>query len=330
MSVSQSENPGRRAERARVAVVQFAPKLGRVDENIRKVSQLCAKLQPRSVDLVCLPEMAFTGYMFPSALAITPYLEDPLTGPTSSFCATLAKRLSCYVMAGYPERLPPSEVQKQIIQDEETGEEKEVHQVGANSAVVYGPEGTCILNYRKTNLFRTDRTWAKPGTGLATLHLPAPLHTITLGICNDLNPHPPSIWTSLEDGPYEIAQHCIDTKSRVLIMLNAWLASGSGKEVSDENNERVDWTTINYWAVRMRPLWADDKLGKEKSSPGTGRGDTEQVHETFALICNRCGEEDGTKFAGSSALFSLRRNSGKPRLINCLDRYTEGITIWNI
>lgn len=41
--------------------------------------------------------------------------------------------------------------------------EKEVQQVGANSAVVYDPNGVRIGDYRKTNLFETDMTWAKPG-----------------------------------------------------------------------------------------------------------------------------------------------------------------------
>lgn len=35
--------------------------------------------------------------------------------------------------------------------------------VGANSAVLCGPNGYFIGNYRKTNLFATDRTWAKAG-----------------------------------------------------------------------------------------------------------------------------------------------------------------------
>ena len=35
--------------------------------------------------------------------------------------------------------------------------------VGANSAILAGPEGDSI-GYRKTNMFETDKTWAKPGT----------------------------------------------------------------------------------------------------------------------------------------------------------------------
>lgn len=75
-----------------------------------------------------------TGYVYPSATSITPYLEPPRTGPTSLFCADLATRLKCHVVAGYPELLGPEE-----IQDEK---------VGANSAVVYGPTGEWVGGYR--------------------------------------------------------------------------------------------------------------------------------------------------------------------------------------
>jgi hypothetical protein len=35
--------------------------------------------------------------------------------------------------------------------------------VGANSAVVYAPDGTFVLNYRKSHLYPMDKPWAKPG-----------------------------------------------------------------------------------------------------------------------------------------------------------------------
>lgn len=74
------------------------------------------------------------------------------------FCAELARKLHCYVVGGFPERLEPHEVEK----DTDSGG-KLVERVGANSAVLYGPDGVWIGGYRKTNLFETDQTWAKPG-----------------------------------------------------------------------------------------------------------------------------------------------------------------------
>jgi protein N-terminal amidase len=99
------------------------------------------------------------GYNFESASAIFPFLEHPQTGVTSQFCASVAQRLGCHVAAGYPERLEPDEVGKRTM--EEDGSVVDI--VGANSAVVYGPDGTRVGHHRKSHLFRTDKPWAKPG-----------------------------------------------------------------------------------------------------------------------------------------------------------------------
>ena len=103
--------------------------------------------------------MAFSGYVFENAAAITPYLEHPRTGTTSQFCSDLAKRLQCFVVAGYPEKLS-------------LAEDRKIDQVGANSAAFYGPDGEWVGGYRKTHLFETDLTWAKPGVGCFFLIMP--------------------------------------------------------------------------------------------------------------------------------------------------------------
>ena len=102
-----------------------------------------------------------TGYAFADANAVSPYLEEPETGPTSQFCLQLARRLHCHVVAGYPERLTPQEPRKPVL--DQTPYEMVTEEVGANSAVLYGPNGELLGNYRKTNPFETDMTWAKPG-----------------------------------------------------------------------------------------------------------------------------------------------------------------------
>ncbi|RXW24096.1 hypothetical protein EST38_g1767 [Candolleomyces aberdarensis] len=122
--------------------------------------------------------MAFSGYVFENASAITPYLEEPRLGPTSQFCSEIAKRLGCYVLAGYPERLSAEE-DKPPLEALVRTESASGLAVGANSAVLYDPEGSWAGGYRKTNLYDTDKTWAKAGIGFATYHLPSPLRTKT-------------------------------------------------------------------------------------------------------------------------------------------------------
>ncbi|EIN12801.1 carbon-nitrogen hydrolase [Punctularia strigosozonata HHB-11173 SS5] len=292
---------------ARIAVIQYAPKIGHVSENISRATALCADLEPGSVDLVCLPEMVFSGYVFRDASHIAPYLETPRKGPTSVFCSLLADRLRCYVLAGYPEKIDPAERPKM-----------RPWTIGYNSAVLYGPGGIFVGNYRKTNLYDTDMSWAEPGAGFATFNLPAPLGRLSLGICMDLNAQPPAVWT-LEEGPYELAEHCLSTRSRVLVVLNAWLDS-----LEDEDAE-TDWSTLNYWAARLRPLWRNrGSVLAQAVTPSQPHAE----HVTV-IICNRSGKESGIKFAGSSALFQMHPGVGKPRLVDAMSRREEGIRVWD-
>jgi protein N-terminal amidase len=116
------------------------------------------------------PRLLLLGYAFESASAILPFLEHPQTGATSQFCASIAQRLGCHVAAGYPERLEPHEVGKRTLEEEGDGGGggvRVVDVVGANSAVLYGPDGTRVGHYRKSHLFYMDKVWAKPGESVA-------------------------------------------------------------------------------------------------------------------------------------------------------------------
>ncbi|KAJ3747598.1 carbon-nitrogen hydrolase [Lentinula detonsa] len=309
----------------RIAVVQFAPKIGQVQVNLARAKELCRQLKPRSIDLVCFPEMIMSGYNFENAQAIFPHLEHPKTGPTSRFCAELASQLKCYVFAGYPERLLGDEAPKDFTESREELEMDSRTTVGANSAVLYGPGGEWVGHYRKTNLFVTDKSWAKPGTGFATFHLPSPLRTLSFGICNDLNVAESDTWT-LEEGPYEIANYALTQNADILVLLNAWLDSAK------EESEDMDWHTLNYWAARLRPLWANGNGNTNSAAENMQEEDVESVNgkEMIVVVCNRTGEEKGKIFAGSSAIYSMRQGLGRPKLLDMMGRKEEGVRVWNL
>ncbi|KAH7876082.1 carbon-nitrogen hydrolase [Lentinula edodes] len=305
----------------RIAVVQFSPKIGQVQVNVARARELCRQLKPRSIDLVCLPEMIMSGYNFQDAQAISPYLEHPKKGPTSQFCSELAGRLKCYVFAGYPEKLTDEEAP--LSKEESTSEAGNSQTVGANSAVLYGPNGEWVGHYRKTNLFVTDKSWAKPGTGFATFLLPSPLRTLSFGICNDLNVSDSDIWTP-EDGPYEIADYALSQNANILVLLNAWLDSGK------EEFEDTDWDTLNYWAARLRPLWVNNLAGPNTNEIVEEDNENANGKEMIVVVCNRTGEENGKTFAGSSAIYSMRQGYGRPKLLDMMGRKEEGVRVWNI
>ena len=252
---------------------------------------------------------------------------------TSQLCSELAKKLECYVIAGYPERLTDEELQTESFNEDgspEVESSSKTKTVGANSAAMYGPDGEWVGGYRKTHLFETDKTWAKAGKtsstprmsgllpdgtagdGFATFSLPSPLRTMGLGICMDLNPQIPE-WR-LAEGPYEIADYCISKKANLLILLNAWL--DSGKETEEVN----DWSTLNYWAARLRPLWTDGSEGSaseddtSEDQPDSKADSEQRGDETVVVICNRSGEENGKRPINSSSS-SLTERSIKVKLL---------------
>jgi len=267
--------------------------------------------------------MAFTGYVFHSAAAILPYLEDPHSGPTASFCSAIARALHCHVAAGLPVRLDQSESRAiragnsafSNYQRDPYGRGNDIDQVGANAAVLCDPSGAVRVTYRKTNLFRSDVPWAKPGPGFLTLDLPAPLGTTALGICMDLNPR---IGTLNGAETSDLAEHCLRTRARVLIMLNAWLSS-EDEDGQEDVESTEDWDTIQYWAYRLGPLYS----GPKPDGPG-------EPDETFVIMCNRTGTEEGVTFAGSSALFRCQRGFGRAQLIDAMGRHEEGVRIWSV
>lgn len=108
-----------------------------------------------------------------------------------------------------------------------------------------------------------------------TFRLPPPLNLVSLGICMDINVQRPLEWTSIE-GPYEIASHCITEKSNLLVLLNAWL------DIPEDADEDYAWTTMNFWAHRLRPLW--------ERREGTPISDQREMN---VVICNRTGNENG-------------------------------------
>lgn len=296
----------------RIGLVQFDPKVEEVEYNIRKVKELTASLDPGSVDLLCLPEMAFSGYVFPTATSILPFVERPGASPSKDACAEIAQRLGCYVIAGYP--APTISIQESKEQVE--GDSKSVTDgdkgepagegVARNNAVVVDPSGKVIHEYTKTNMFESDLPWAQPGSGFSTFttSLKA-LGTISVAICMDLNPHPPNVWTSI-DGPYELADYCIENGVQTLILLCAWLRS------EDSEDTPFDGATASYWIARLRPLW---RSGSDKYT---------------VIICNRTGTERGSTFAGTSIVLRSQADELLPKVLTVMGREEEAVRIVDV
>ena len=123
-------------------------------------------------------------------------------------------------------------------------------------------------------------------------------------------------WT-LPEGPYELADHCLENRTNLLVLLNAWLYSGQEehdgliveeRENEDEKGEGSqdgpDRSTIDFWAARLWPLWRKDARNSyAPTTQSSGSAGDEQsgikqenglhTHETSVIVCNRTGEENG-------------------------------------
>ena len=122
----------------RVAFVQGRPRFGRVEENLERGLALAAGV---TADLVVLPELWSSGYVFSSHAEVASLAEDPKTGPTARAVQAAARREKRHYVAGFPER----------------------HRGRFyNSAMLVSPSGVKAI-YRKLHLFEREQEWFSPG-----------------------------------------------------------------------------------------------------------------------------------------------------------------------
>ncbi len=150
----------------RVAAIQFEPTRGPSSGSLFRLLPLVEQAAA-DADLVVCPEMAATGYLFPSAEEARKVAETP-TGPTFQALSVIAERHRCWVVCGFAE---------------------DAGDVLYNSAMVIAPDGTLVFVYRKLLLYDPDYNWARPGdAGVAILEMGG--LRVSVGICMDLNnPH---------------------------------------------------------------------------------------------------------------------------------------------
>jgi len=151
--------------KVKVAVAQFDPTLGKVDENKVAIRSLVTEAASRGARLLVLPEMATTGYLFRDRAEALPYAE-PVPGPCTERIASLCRERSIYIVAGLLEI------------DTASG-------FLYNTAVLVGPDGY-LGKYRKTHPFITDTRWAVDGdVGFPVFDLP--FGRVGIMVCMDVS-----------------------------------------------------------------------------------------------------------------------------------------------
>lgn len=126
---------------ARIAVLQFEPVFGDVAGNIAATVRLISEAAAQGAELVVLPELCNSGYMFSSETELADLAEVVGEGPASLAWTAAAARLGVHVVAG--------------LTEEDDGRY-------FNTAVMVGPGGV-IAKYRKVHLWDAEARWFTPG-----------------------------------------------------------------------------------------------------------------------------------------------------------------------
>ena len=142
-----------RIEGMRIACLQLYPVHKDPIASALRADELLSSVQSGSLDLLILPEMAFTGYVFSSKEEIEPFAESIESfGPCLEWARSKAMHLQTCVQIGYP---------------------RKHHSQLYNSVSLLMPDGSLGFTYDKHFLFMTDEIWASPGDGFKTFDLEA-------------------------------------------------------------------------------------------------------------------------------------------------------------
>jgi predicted amidohydrolase len=122
----------------KIGFVQFNPIFGKVDENNKKIESFVSET---NADLLVLPELCNTGYMFKDKDELKKLAEKIPDGKTTKEWIRIAKKKNVYLVGGLAEK-----------------DDSEFY----DSSVLVGPKGF-VGKYRKTHLFLNEKKIFTPG-----------------------------------------------------------------------------------------------------------------------------------------------------------------------
>ncbi|MBN2829589.1 MAG: beta-ureidopropionase [Candidatus Cloacimonetes bacterium] len=122
----------------RVGLIQFKPEFLQMEENLQKIEELIRK---NEADLIVLPELVVSGYVFKNKEEVQSVSEDARDGATATLMRKLSGEMNVSIVIGFAEKH---------------------HDNIYNSALLTNPDGT-FFTYRKTHLFAEEKLYFTPG-----------------------------------------------------------------------------------------------------------------------------------------------------------------------
>lgn len=124
-----------------IACVQMEPIVGEKEKNVARSLAMIEQAAASGANLVVMPELCNSGYVFESRPEAFELAEEVPAGPTSTAWITAATRRRLHIVAGVAERAGG---------------------VLYNSAVVIGPDGY-LGTFRKVHLWNEENLFFEPG-----------------------------------------------------------------------------------------------------------------------------------------------------------------------
>jgi predicted amidohydrolase len=143
----------------KIGFVQFEPLFGQIDRNLERVGELISR---SDADLLVLPELFNTGYVFTSKEEAVSLAEQVPQGKTTQRLCEVAKEKGVFIVGGLAE--------------------KDGNRI-FNSSVLVSPDGY-VGRYRKTHLFFEEKLWFDPGDEGFRVH-DIGICTVGIMICFD-------------------------------------------------------------------------------------------------------------------------------------------------
>lgn len=121
-----------------VGYLQFAPRFGEKEYNLR---QVLTALKQTAAEIIVLPELPFTGYLFKDRQELFTLAEDPASSPIVEQLIELCKKKRFHIVTGFAE--------------------KDGDKI-FNSSLLIGHRGIKHI-YRKLHLFNREKNYFDPG-----------------------------------------------------------------------------------------------------------------------------------------------------------------------
>ncbi|HWW10529.1 MAG TPA: nitrilase-related carbon-nitrogen hydrolase [Candidatus Acidoferrales bacterium] len=221
------------SRRIRVAAAQYEPRVGDPDHNLSEAVRWTDEAMTQGAQLVVLPELASSGYVFEGESEADVSAESPTTGPMVRGLRDVCARHDGYVVTGINERGGDCRY---------------------NSAVVIGPNGP-LATYRKLHLFYDEKSWFEPGAQLTLVDLP--FGRLGMIICFDL-------WFP------EPARALAVAGAEIIAVPTNWVASFKRTVWDDRGYCQGDYIAMATAAQNSVVMVCADRIGVERGTTFLG------------------------------------------------------------